>query len=586
MFLFQKALPCLVLTSVYSFPSCPARLSSFRSSFPLCNLVPFVFNSLYQSPLTFRVRETIRHDPIGWAWSCGINFRPYQRGVILAIKESILHHLGLTFVVIFPRQSGKNELQAHLFSWLLFRFADIGGRIVSVSPTFKPQTTNNMERVSASLDKCVGSRGRWHTSKGYMYTLGRACVQFFSGDPAAKVVGATADLLLSVDEAQEVDPAKFDKDFDPMTASTNATRVFWGTAWTSGTLLERQRRIALQAQQQDGIQRLFFFTADDVRRLVPAYGAHVDRVIAERGRNHPLVRTQYFCETIDAQSGMFNPARLSLIFPSSVPGPLSSDPGLPSSVPSRGGFEPPSAVSAPRGAEAVSSPIAFLLDVAGMDESNTGLAASLLREGLGNPGRDSTTLTIVRIDLSTIPTLTQPTYHVLARYAWTGENHLAVFGQIKNLAEQWSPQHIVIDATGVGEGLWSLLDHTFPTRVIPVKFTSQEKSEIGWRFLSIIETGRFIDPAPTDEVRLQYSRCINEILPGPAKRLRWGVPDGSRGPDGDLIHDDYILADSLTAVLDRLEWYVHTEITVSEGFNPLERIDGYESSNRFYVNRF
>jgi len=560
-------------------------------------------NYLPQSFLTERVRATIRHDPIGWAWSCGINLRPYQRGVILAIKESILHHLGLTFVVIFPRQSGKNELQAHLFSWLLFRYAHSGGLIVSVSPTFKPQTTNNMARVSRSLDKCVGSRGRWHTSKGYMYSLGNACLQFFSGESHAKVVGATADLLLSVDETQEVDPAKFDKDFDPMTASTNATRVFWGTAWTSGTLLERQRRLALQSQQQDGIQRVFFFTADDVRRLVPAYGAHVDRVIAERGRNHPLVRTQYFCETIDAQSGMFNVGRLALMFPS------------------RAGVEPASAASATRVADAfvesprcsttdasvesprcsvadASSPspnpscdlgragVGFLLDVAGMDESNTGLAASLLREGLGNPGRDSTTLTIVGIDLSTLETLRYPTYRVLARHAWTGENHLAVFGKIKNLAEQWSPQHIVIDATGVGEGLWSLLDHTFPTQVIPVKFTSQEKSEIGWRFLSIIETGRFIDPAPTDEVRLQYSRCISEILPGPGKHLRWGVPDGARGPDGELIHDDYILADSLTAVLDRLEWYVQTEIISSEGFDPLKPNDRSYLSEEFYVNRF
>jgi hypothetical protein len=221
-----------------------------------------------------------------------------------------------------------------------------------------------------------------------------------------------------------------------------------------------------------------------------------------------------------------------------------------------------------------------------MDESNTGLAASLLSEGLGNPGRDSTTLTIVGIDLSTLPTLTHPTYRVLARQAWTGQNHLAVFGQIKNLAEKWSPQQIVIDATGVGEGLWAMLDRAFPSRVIGVKFTSQEKSEIGWRFLSIIETGRFIDPAPTNEVRLQYSRCINEILPGPNKRLRWGVPDGSRGPDGELIHDDYILADSLTAVLDRLEWNGSTEIYVSEGFNPLDRLDDYDSSNRFYINRF
>jgi len=108
----------------------------------------------------------------------------------------------------------------------------------------------------------------------------------------------------------------------------------------------------------------------------------------------------------------------------------------------------------------------------------------------------------------------------------------------------------------VGEGLWAMLDRQFSKRVIPVKFTPQEKSEIGWRFLSIIETGRFHDQGLTDQVRLQYSHCICEVLPGPAKTLRWGVPDGTRGPDGELIHDDFILADSLTSKLDELDWHI------------------------------
>jgi hypothetical protein len=521
-----------------------------------------VENPHSSSPLALRARETIRRDPIGWACSCGINLRPYQRGIALAIKDSILQHKGLTFVVIFPRQSGKNELQAHIFSWLLFRAALVGGRIVSVSPTFKPQTIHNMERVSRSLDKCIGSRGRWHSSKGFMYMLGNAYLQFFSGDTHAKVVGATADLLLSVDEAQEVDATKFDKDFDPMTASTNATRVFWGTAWTSNTLLERQRRRALQAQERDGIQRVFFFTAEDVRGLVPAYGVHVDRVIAEHGRNHPLVRTQYFCETLDAQGSMFSEGRLAFLFPSrGEPGETSPEEEVPAGDPAR--------------LASKAGPIAFLIDVAGMDESNTGLAAALLKEGLGNPGRDSTTLTMVAIDLSNLESIGLPTYRVLARYAWTGENHLAVFGKIKNLAEERRPQQIVIDATGVGEGLWALLDRAFPARVIPAKFSAQEKSEIGWRFLAIIESGRFIDPNPSDAVRLQYSSCISEIMTGPGKHLRWGVPEGSRGPDGSLIHDDYVLADSLTARLDGLEWHVKTEARIVHAKDPLIEMDRY-----------
>lgn len=525
------------------------------------------------SPLAFRIRETIRRDPVAWASACHVALRPYQRQIALAIKGSVIHNLGLTFVVVLPRQSGKNELQSHLFAWLLFRYQKVGGRIVSVSPTFKPQTTNNMDRVKVSLDACVGSRGLWKSSKGYMYCLGNARLQFFSGEPRAKVVGATADLLLSVDEAQSVSPAKYDKDFDPMTASTNATRLFWGTAWTADTLLERERRSALQAQQRDGIQRVFYFTADDVRRLVPSYGLHVDRKIAEFGRNHPLIRTQYFSESIDAQSGMFNPARLLLIQANQIPvdSPLQMYSfGEGSGV----GSDSPSLSGKGSGVRSY----AFLIDIAGQDESKMNILQSF-DMGLGNPGRDSTALSIVEIDLSTLGTLRRPTYHVVARHSWVGENHLTVFGKLKNLAETWNPGHIVMDATGVGEGLWALMDRAFPSRVIPVKFTQQEKSEIGWRFLSIIETGRFRDHVHTDEVRLQYSKCICEILPGPAKTLRWGVPDGTRGPDGELIHDDFILADSLTAILDRLEWHLSFGAVIINFPDPLIEMSRIEEIN-------
>jgi hypothetical protein len=216
---------------------------------------------------------------------------------------------------------------------------------------------------------------------------------------------------------------------------------------------------------------------------------------------------------------------------------------------------------------------AFLIDVAGMDESKLASTASSYNLGLGNPGRDSTAITVVEIDLSTLQTLEHPTYHVVARHSWVGENHIAIFGKLKNLAETWKPQCIVMDATGVGEGLWAMLDRHFPTRVLPVKFTQQEKSEIGWRFLSIIETGRFRDHCHTDEVRLQYGKCICEILPGPQKILRWGVPDGTRGPAGELIHDDFILADSLVAKLDQLEWCCSSPTLIVQIRDPLLDMD-------------
>ncbi len=131
-----------------------------------------------------------------------------------------------------------------------------------------------------------------------------------------------------------------------------------------------------------------------------------------------------------------------------------------------------------------------------------------------------------------------------------------------------------MDATGVGEGLWAMLDKAFPGRVLPVKFSQQVKSEIGWRFLAIIETGRLRDCCPTDNLpgrsaRAQYNACQAEILPGPARTLRWGVPEGARGPDSELVHDDILMADSLVAVLDRLDWSLRTELRTVETTDPL-----------------
>lgn len=493
------------------------------------------------SPLARRIRETIRHDPVRWALASGIKLRPYQKSIALAVKKSIIEKRALTFVVVLPRQSGKNEVQRHLFAWLLFRSAFSGGSIVSVSPTFKPQTINAMDRVRISLDSNIGTRGQWRSSSGFIFRFHRSRLLFFSGEPTAKVVGATADLLLSVDEAQDIDPAKFAKDFDPMTASTNATRIFWGTIWTSDTLLSRQLRIAREEEKQDGIRRVFFYDADDIGKVLPSYKAHVKRVLLERGRQHPLVKTQYFSEEIDSQAGMFPPARLALMLKDrSIPQPIEGH------------------------------IYAFLIDVAGQDESPLNL------DGLGNPGRDSTTLCIVEIDLSSLPLLRAPTYRIAFRVAWTGASHLHNFAKIKSLADHWKPAHFVIDATGVGEGLWSMLDHHFPTKVIPVKFTQQVKSELGWRFLAIIETGRFKDCAPSDISNLQYKFIQSEILPGPSKILRWGVKDGTRSPSGELIHDDFVIADALVAALDELVWSVSSPTRIVSAPDPLKDMSSFK----------
>ena len=54
-------------------------------------------------------------------------------------------------------------------------------------------------------------------------------------------------------------------------------------------------------------------TADDVAQEVPAYQKFVNEQIAKLGRTHPLIKTQYFSEEIDAEGGMFPQERIALM---------------------------------------------------------------------------------------------------------------------------------------------------------------------------------------------------------------------------------------------------------------------------------
>jgi len=242
-----------------------------------------------------------------------LRLRHYQQEVAQAIVQSVISKAGDTIVVLFPRQSGKNELQAQVETYLLTLFFESNAEMVKISPTWKPQSLNAMRRLERVLNRNSITESLWKKESGYIYRVGSSRISFLSGSPETSIVGATASILLEVDEAQDVLIPKYDKDIAPMAASTNATRVFWGTAWTSRTLLARELRAAREAEQRDGRRREFVMTADDVSKEVPEYGVFVADRVARLGRQHPMVRTQFYSEEIDAESGMFPARRQALM---------------------------------------------------------------------------------------------------------------------------------------------------------------------------------------------------------------------------------------------------------------------------------
>jgi len=479
-----------------------------------------------------------------------LNLRSYQAEAARQVAASVLEGRGLSFVIMFPRQSGKNELQAQLEAYLLLLLSDWPYEMVKVSPTWKPQSQNAMRRLERVLDGNLFTRHRWRKESGYIYRLGRARLTFLSGAAGANVVGATASHLLACDEAQDVEIVKWDKEFAPMAASANATRVFWGTAWTAETLLGRELRAAQAAERQDGLRRVFRIDAGQVAAEVPAYGRFVAEQVSRLGRQHPLIRTQYYSEELEAAGGLFPPARLALMR-GAHPAQVAPLPGRMYAVTiDVGGEEMPGGERAPGGEAPLSNCVG---------------------EGRGNEVHDATALTVFEVDLEGMdgPLAGQgrPLYRAVWRCAWNGASQVQLYAQIKALLAHWQPLNTVIDATGLGAGLAAFLEALQMGRVLRFVFNAHSKSKLGWDFLSIIETGRYKEHAP-DEVQplqalfwAQAAGCEYRLQPtvgctaSEARLLGWGVPPGKRHPaSGSPLHDDLLVSAALVAALEDLPW--------------------------------
>lgn len=504
-----------------------------------------------------------------------IRLRNYQREVFMAVIDSVLQRKGLTFVVMFPRQSGKNELQAQIETYLLSLLSQLPVELIKVSPTLKPQALNAMRRLERTVKKNIIVNGLLQKQAGSLYRLCNASITFLSGAPESNIVGATASALLEVDEAQDLLVDKFDRDIAPMAASTHATRVFWGTAWTSQTLLGRELRAARAAEAADEIRRVFICTAEDVCAEVPAYARHVQEVVARQGRNHPLVRTQYFSEEIDSQGGMFPAERLARM--QSASDPLAIPPNFP--------------LEGRR--------YALLLDVGGVDEGVRGMDGKVT---LSNPARDASALTLVEVSapsnrLSTTgdnflhrpvensAPYTLPIFTPVRRWQWLGVDHNRLFEEIRRIAMDWRVTSVVVDATGVGAGLASFLENALPGRVIPFTFTATSKSKLGWDFLAVVDSNRWQEPrysplldAPEVTCQQEFFRqlqaCTFSVSTGPEQQIRWGVPDGTRDlHSGEPVHDDWILSAALCTLLEDKDWSAHAPAVIIPASDPLREMD-------------
>lgn len=467
----------------------------------------------------------------------GVPLHPYQSGWANYALDTVAHRRNETIVVEMSRQSGKNETSAQLEVALLARYGQRGGDIVKTAPTWKPQIVNSKLRFDARRQQAARRLPflQFKPTMGYIYQCGRASLQFLSADPNASVVGATASLLMEIDEAQDIDRGKFDKDFSPMRASTGAPIIAYGTTWTDDTLLERFKG---DVQEGRAPGRVFRILPEVVAESNPAYGDFVDGEVGRLGRQHPLIKTQYFLEPLAQAGRMIKADQLRLMV-----------------------GEHERQDRRRREAQIVAG-----LDFAGADE----LSGDLVSLGTGSE-RDSVALTIGAVEwIRVAEGVIVPHVRILDRYEWVNLNpvslHTALYDILWN---RWRVNRVHCDATGIGATSTAFLAQALNLggleRVAGVTFDGAWKAHtrLTFGYLALVNGARLKDyqsdgfdplrvagqelPPDHDASQHAWWQRAHVRLQGRAEqRVRSYVPE-SEGHD-DLLRSEELMVDAAHAL--------------------------------------
>ncbi len=444
----------------------------------------------------------------------GIRLRPYQVEAARAVLNSVFGSRGLTISVMVARQGGKNELSAQLEVLLLTAHMPTDADAIKCAPTFRPQALLSLRRLWTRLHEA--GLGPWCRREGTgAIRLGQARQVFLSAEPGSNVVGHTARILLEVDESQDVESEKFDRDFRPMAAVANATTVHYGTAWEETSLLERVKQSNLELERRDGLRRHFEYDWQQVARHNPAYGRFVEAERQRLGEDHPLFLTQYCLRTLAGGGRLFSTQQRAQL--------QGDHPRL----------------SRPQSGEAY---------VAGLDLAGEGGA-----DGSDNPppaeraagGRDASVLTIARVMLPRSDALVQePRLEVVEHCAWVGEPHDRLYERLVDLLRTvWRVRRVAVDATGLGETLAAWLARALGRdAVAPVRFSAESKSRLGYNLLAAVNGGRLKVYAGdgSAEHRAFWQEMERARVSYRANRTMNFFVDPSEG------HDDYLMSLALT----------------------------------------
>jgi hypothetical protein len=369
--------------------------------------------------------------------------RGVQADIIKKVENFLSEHNGGVMPILLSRQTGKNEISALLQRRHLWRKqnAPYISSWIRTAPTHEPQIVNSKKRLQELMK--VDSKNKIHhplflgkkihKSEGYIWKLGNATVEFMSSGPHSNVVGATASECLDMDEAHKVNKAKFDEDFAPFTASTNAGTLLWGVAADGHDTIEWYRN----NNKEEGKGHLnLYYPCDIWAEVSPMYRGHLETRVKALGWDHPIIKTQYRLLPVSQEGTFINATQAKGLF--------------------QGEHD---RIQQPRPNKSYE----IVIDVAAGNEDFNPDSQFVGEE---QTATDSTIVWVYEVTSQICQNNIFPVLHLVNLYWWTGVPLPQQEVELTDLIQFWNAQKVTIDGIGVGRQLAESLEQKFGTYMV------------------------------------------------------------------------------------------------------------------------
>lgn len=450
----------------------------------------------------------------------------YQRevtsAVLHAVRESREGKETFEIPVEFPRQSGKTTAIVDVTQFLLASSLHYLGRPLSIGifAPEKEQATTDFDRLKMQFLQ-IGDLGftTKTITKGelkFPEKWNSKTIRLFS--PAQKYLGEvyifpisknsnpeskTLDLII-IEESQDVDDERMKKAVFPMGASTNAPRIYIGTAGFKLCYFKRQidtnpRRIVVDLKRVFKERREASVATGNKVHLL--YESYVNHEIFMNGIDSDYIQTQFNLKWIIG----------------------------------RGQFTTAEEIDAIIGAHGIieenhERPVDPKNPKKGMHEPYTCYAGIDTAKHI-----DRTVVTVIRENTDLKKT------ELCGWLSLHGDNYEDQFDYIKKYLERFENLRCVgIDATGQGDFMPDKFERHTPWNILRVKFSAETKDVLFKNLLQVIKNKLTIIPnAPESE---DYRRFRQELLDMQkeykGRLMSCHHPEGT-DDNGKPFHDDY-----------------------------------------------